>query len=305
MPEIQFYLNDLPGNDFNTLFKRLTEFRRNYEGLSFFVMGTPGSFIERIFPQNCMHLIHSSYSEFHWLSQFPLLTTAEGLPLNKGKIYISETSPPEVKEAYLAQFQEDFTNFLQCRSKETVVGAYLVLLLNGRQSADPAIKKSCYPWESLAKAISSLVSEGPMEEEKPDDLNLPYYRASQEEVQQIVQQEGSFMVEHIETLVLDVGGPSSGEEDPCIRAKKLAKSVRSFTGSILQHHLREEVMDKLYGEKFAYLIGENMSKEPIKGISIILVLRKLYQQALHVTFCMFFYESSQTYKHGEKGLLSG
>ncbi|PKI46645.1 hypothetical protein CRG98_032987 [Punica granatum] len=272
-PEIQFYLNDLPGNDFNTLFNSLSEFRRNSLGLSFFVMGAPGSFHERIFPQNCLHLVHSSYS-VHWLSRVPQLMTAQGLPLNKGKIYISQTSPPEVKEAYLAQFQEDFTNFLQYRSKEMVVGARLVLVLHGRQSTDPAIKESCYPWESLAEAISSLVSEGLVEEKKLDTLNVPYYTASLEEVQQIVKQEGSFTVEHIETLVLDIGGPLSGEEDPWISGMKHAKNVRSFTGSIIQHHLGEEVMDKLYSEKLAYLIGEDLSKQPIKGINLILILRR-------------------------------
>lgn len=68
LPEIQFYLNDLPGNDFNTLFKNLSDFRRRPGGLQFFVVGAPGSFHERIFPRSCLHLIHSSYS-VHWLSR--------------------------------------------------------------------------------------------------------------------------------------------------------------------------------------------------------------------------------------------
>ncbi|OWM87436.1 probable caffeine synthase 2 isoform X2 [Punica granatum] len=273
LPEVQFYLNDLPGNDFNTLFKNLSEFRRNFEGLSFFLMGAPGSFHERIFPQASLHLAHSSYSA-QWLSQFPQLMTEGGSPLNKGKIYISKTSPPKVMEAYLAQFQEDCTNFLSCRSKEMVIGARLVLVLHVRNSADPASDESCYPWESLAEAISSLVSEGLVEEEKLDTLNMPYYTASQEELQQIVQQEGSFTMEHIETFALDIGGPSSGGEDPWISGKKHAKNVRSYTESILQHYLGEEVMDKLYDEKLAYLIGEYLVKEQIKGTNLVVILRK-------------------------------
>ncbi|OWM87438.1 hypothetical protein CDL15_Pgr022549 [Punica granatum] len=272
-PEIQFYLNDLPGNDFNTLFKSLSDLHRNLDGLSFFVMGAPGSFHERIFPQNCLHLVHSSYS-VHWLSQVPRLTTEEGLPMNKGKIYISKTSPPEVKEAYLAKFEVDFTNFLRCRSEEMVTGARLVLVLHGRRNADPASKESCYIWELLAEAISSMVSEGLVEEEKLDTLNVPYYTASQEEVQHIVQQEASFTVEHVETFALDVGGISSEKEDPWTRGRKQAKHTRSFTGSVVQHHLGEEVMDKLYGEKLAHLIGKDLSKGERQGISIVLMLRK-------------------------------
>lgn len=113
-----------------------------------------------------------------------------------------------------------------------------------------------------------------MEEEKLDTFNVPYYIASKEEVQDIVRQEGSFMVERIEALALDVGGRSPEEEDPWTRGKRVAKHVRSFTGSIVQHHLGEEVMDKLYGEKLAELIGEDLSKERSQGISIVTALRK-------------------------------
>ncbi|CDP16806.1 unnamed protein product [Coffea canephora] len=65
-----------------------------------------------------MHFIHSSYS-LHWLSQVPRgLVTEEGLPLNKGNIYIGKTSPKSVHDAYLDQFERDFTNFLSARADE-------------------------------------------------------------------------------------------------------------------------------------------------------------------------------------------
>ena len=73
-PECQVFLNDLPGNDFNTIFKSLPSFQKklSYQlgpgaGPCLF-SGTPGSFYGRLFPSKTLHFVHSSYS-LHWLSQ--------------------------------------------------------------------------------------------------------------------------------------------------------------------------------------------------------------------------------------------
>ena len=74
--ELQIYLNDLPENDFNAIFKLLPTFykkveegeRENGPGWACFVSGVPGSFYGRLFPRQSLHFVHSSYS-VHWLSQ--------------------------------------------------------------------------------------------------------------------------------------------------------------------------------------------------------------------------------------------
>lgn len=86
------------------------------------------------------------------------MTDEAELPLNKGKIYITKTSPGAVNEAYPAQFEEDFGLFLKSRSQEMVPDGRLVLVLHGRSIAD-FTRECCYPWKPLAEAIAASVSE--------------------------------------------------------------------------------------------------------------------------------------------------
>ncbi|XP_020524214.1 LOW QUALITY PROTEIN: probable caffeine synthase 3 [Amborella trichopoda] len=74
IPEFQVYLNDLPANDFNSVFRQLPSFyelmKEKEERVcdSCFVAGVPGSFYRRLFPANSLHFVHSSYS-LQWLSK--------------------------------------------------------------------------------------------------------------------------------------------------------------------------------------------------------------------------------------------
>ncbi|XP_059666387.1 probable caffeine synthase 4 isoform X1 [Cornus florida] len=271
-PELLFYLNDLPGNDFNSLFKGLSIFCDQTQGASFYAVGVPGSFHGRLFPRNTLHFAHSSYSA-HWLSQVPKgLTSNEGLPLNKGKMYISTTSPPVVREAYLTQFQEDFTMFLKSRSEEMVPDGCMVLILHGRQSADPLDKESCWQWELLAEAIADMVSQGLVDGEKLDSFNVPYYTPSVEEVQDIVEKEGSFAIECLEMFALEF--VDKEEKDAWTKGEKLAKNIRSFTESLFSYHFGEEILEKLF-QKFTHIVVEDLAKESMNTTSIIVVLSRI------------------------------
>ncbi|KAB2628142.1 jasmonate O-methyltransferase-like [Pyrus ussuriensis x Pyrus communis] len=164
--EFRVFLNDLFSNDFNTIFMSLPAFYNQLkeekgDGFgSFFISAVPGSFYGRLFPAKSLHFVHSS-SSLHWLSQVPpgLDCQAAGKALNKGKIYISKTSPQCVLEAYSLQFHKDFLLFLKSRAEEIVGGGRMVLSLMGRSSSDPSTQESCYQWELLAHALMSMVSE--------------------------------------------------------------------------------------------------------------------------------------------------
>ncbi|KAL5733078.1 hypothetical protein ACOSQ2_032770 [Xanthoceras sorbifolium] len=271
MPELNFCLNDLPGNDFNTLFKGLCGFvGEKYKNVSCFVMGAPGSFHGRLFPRNSLHLVHSCYS-VHWLSKVPRLWDETGLPLNRGKIYISKTSPAAVREAYLSQFQQDFSSILRSRSQEMVRNGRVVFILHGRPSADFTSQESCYNWEVLAMAIADMVSLGLIDEEKLDSFNVPHYSPSPEEVKEVVGKEGSFAVALLETYATEVGDKNIWSGG----AKDFANALRSLTEPMISHHFGLEIIDTLYDKVTDILIKDLATQsEPIKDTSLIIVLKR-------------------------------
>ncbi|KAK9165463.1 hypothetical protein Scep_000654 [Stephania cephalantha] len=230
-PRFQVFLNDLPGNDFNTIFKYLPAFYEKIEeengenpGPCLFNV-VPGSFHGRLFPSNTIHLFHSSYC-LHFLSQVPKgLEDGDGSPLNKGNIYIARTSPPNVFEAYRMQFKDDFSLFLKLRSEEIINGGRAILTMMCRRTEDPSNDENCTPWKALAIALNDMVSEcgeefsrsvspkllenrrlhnkrtkGLIEEAKVDSFNVPHYAASIGEIKKLIEVEGSFNLDQLEVF---------------------------------------------------------------------------------------------------------
>ncbi|ERM94633.1 hypothetical protein AMTR_s00011p00191260 [Amborella trichopoda] len=270
MPEIQLYLNDLPGNDFNWLFRALPSFheRLREEGAfgSCFVAGVPGSFYGRLFPSNSLHLVHSSYA-LHWLSKVPsALYNEEGIPFNKGNIYISESSPSCVPRAYYQQFQKDFSLYLKLRSQEVVTGGRMVLILFGRRTVDPYDKEGAFIWEALSRAVRDLILHGYIDEEKLHSFDPPYYTPCGGEVVQEVKREGSFTLERFEQV----------EKSPCGingNGKDMALAMRAVMEPLIIHHFGEGIMDMLF-EAYARHVAVEMAKG-YKKIHLVLVLKKI------------------------------
>ncbi|KAL5167123.1 7-methylxanthosine synthase 1 [Glycine soja] len=251
-PTFQFYLNDLFGNDFNTIFKSLPDFHtrlvedKGHKFGSCFINATPGSFYGRLFPSNSIDLFHSSNS-LHWLSQDPLLgLTKEAESLYKGHCHIVSTSPPEVYKAYLKQFQQDFKLFLKSRSEELVPGGAMLLVVLGNHETPRRTG-----WELISLILNDMFLEGLIEEEKLNSFNIPVYEPTVEEIRHVIQEEGSFFVQRLEILILPwvEGINEAGDDsflDGNIKAGLMAKHVRAAMEPLLSSKFGEEVINEVF-----------------------------------------------------------
>ncbi|KAH0726245.1 hypothetical protein KY289_002232 [Solanum tuberosum] len=274
MPEFQAYLNDLPDNDFNTIFKSIPSFYRNLkeavDGANCFVSGVPGTFYERLFPSKRLHLVHSSYS-LHWLSQAP-----EKIE-NNNNIYITRTSPPQVFEAYMKQFDKDFSRFLQVCSEEIVSGGHMVLTFVGRSIPDPYGSHSAH-LDLLSKSFIDLIHEGLTEQAKLDSFHFPFYAPCKDEVEKIVQMEGSFDVDTIKFFKVN-WDERDNADDICFDAyssgKHIARSMRAVLEQMLVSHFQfgDPVVDYLF-ERYAYHLACHLLVQKGKFSNIVISLRK-------------------------------
>ncbi|XP_012853182.1 PREDICTED: caffeine synthase 1-like, partial [Erythranthe guttata] len=211
----------------------------------------------------------------------PGLYDERGTSLNKKSVYISKNSPPQVCKAYAKQFKEDFSVFLKSRSRELVHGGRMVLVFTVRNGADFYSKDNTFLWELLYQSLRALVSkvrtlspiffirvfQGIIEEEKLESFDVHYYRASKEEIEDVVKEEGSFKLEYLEMFEKEMNLTSN--------VPVLAKAVRAVQEPMVSHHFGEAVMDSLYDEYGRLLELKTAKQDICKFIDIALVLGKL------------------------------
>ncbi|XP_073127340.1 salicylate carboxymethyltransferase [Henckelia pumila] len=266
-PEFRIHLNDLNGNDFNSILRdHLPKFQlelrdersRGGRVSPCFVSAVPGSFYGRLFASNTLHFIHSSYS-LMWLSKIP----KEVELLNKDNIYMASASPRQVIHAYYNQFRNDFSTFLRCRSEEVVSGTgRMVLTVLGRRSEDARSKECCYIWELLALALKQMVAEGVIEEEKLHSFNIPQYTPSPTEVKEEVEKEGSFGINHLETSEISWAAWGKGFHAAAAAepdGNNVSGCMRSVAEPLLSERFGESVMDQIF-DKYSKILCDRLAK---------------------------------------------
>ncbi|CAL1353218.1 unnamed protein product [Linum trigynum] len=279
-PEFQVFLNDLPGNDFNTIFRSVQSFQKKLNSeYSMFINGVPGTFYGRLFPTNSLHFVHSSYS-VHWLSRLP-----RGLEENKGNIYMARSSPEGVLEAYYGQFRSDFGSFLKCRAVELVEGGRMVLTFIGKRSGERLSEEYCYTWELMSTALNQMASQGMIDQEKLDSFNIPLYTPSPAEVAAEVKKQGSFAIDRLEVSEVSwdacsddelmISGTGVGHARNGVVGYNVAKFIRAVAEPLLVSHFNAggEVIDEVF-RRYAAVVSERMANEKTRYVNVTASLTK-------------------------------
>ncbi|KAL6839850.1 hypothetical protein ACP4OV_029660 [Aristida adscensionis] len=266
-PEFSVLLNDLPTNDFNAVFSHLPQFTAKLQAHdplpTVFVSGVPGSFYGRLFPSRSLHLV-CCLASLHWLSQVPPgLRDETNTPINKGKMFISNTSPAAVATIYRRQFQRDFSLFLRSRATEVVPGGRMVLAMQGRHNECLTDGKTTLLFDLLSESLATLVTQGQVEQEKVDAYNVPFYAPSIREMEEEVQREGSFRVDYVQTCEINLSSSGDAKED----GRTLSMAVRAVQESMLSHHFGADIIDRLFHE-YTGLVTDYMEREEIRYVQV-------------------------------------
>ncbi|KAK3227288.1 hypothetical protein Dsin_007150 [Dipteronia sinensis] len=103
---------------------------------------------------------------------------------------------------------------------------------------------------------------------KSNSFDVPYYVPSLEEMKQVVDREGSFESEIIETIAIDQRGENT-------TAKEVTNSIRCFTESLISHHFGINITYKLF-DIVNDLVIRDLARQavPFELISFIVVLKR-------------------------------
>ncbi|XP_065867888.1 probable caffeine synthase MTL2 [Euphorbia lathyris] len=279
-PNLQYFLNDLPGNDFNTIFRSLLpNFQQKLEkekGSKFehcSIGAMSGSFYGRLFPPNSLHFVHSS-SSLHWRSQVPEgLVSESGIPLNKGgTFYVTESSPISVQKAYRDQFEKDFTKFLKSRSIEMVCGGQMVLTFIAKNNKNTL--------QLIQDSLKQMVHEGMIQESTLDNFNIPFYSPCIEEVRNVIEMENSFKIKRIEEFEIswDANIEDGNNEllfDISERGKYVCNYMRAVTETMLTTHFGDAIIDNLFHRLSIKVIDCLEEKIALSSYMVVSMIKKI------------------------------
>lgn len=118
--------------------------------------------------------------------------------------------------------------------------------------------------------------QGLIEEEKLGTFNMPYYAPTTKEIEEVIEAEGSFILQNLEVFKNDwdsyVKQANSGL-DKKTRAAIFATDIRAVGEPILASQFGEAPMDDLF-RRFEADVLDHMERENCQFINLVISLTK-------------------------------
>lgn len=121
-----------------------------------------------------------------------------------------------------------------------------------------------------------VLFQGIVKEGDVDSFNLPLYRPFKGEVREIIEDEGSFDIDKLETFEVDWDYSDTSTEDDqyCVSGQNVAKWIRAGTEPMLATHFGAgTAMDSLFA-RFAQHVAEHLCIEKTTDFYIVLSMTK-------------------------------
>ncbi|KAJ0739790.1 putative SAM dependent carboxyl methyltransferase, methyltransferase, alpha-helical capping [Helianthus annuus] len=184
---------------------------------------------------------------------------------------MAKTSPTNVFKTYRKQFEKDFTKLLLLRSQEMISGGRMILTIPSRSVADPTSEDCCIIWELPAKSLVDMVKEGLVQESKINSFNIPYYTPYEDEVRDVIQQEGSFSLHSLNGFPLhwEPYNTDTNVSDLPVRGINTAKLIRAVIEPTMATHFGKSIMDLLFKKYQEHVVDHLATK---KGVNYSLVI---------------------------------
>ncbi|KAL2609561.1 hypothetical protein R1flu_028134 [Riccia fluitans] len=248
LPEAQVFFQDVPSNDFNTLFKHLfSEANDKIEKpKSYMVAAVPGSFSHRLFPKSSIHIALSTLA-LHWLVKTPGAVRDRHSPAYNGEHVDLNHSSLATVQAFAEQAEHDLDNFLSARATE-------------------------------------LILEGLVSKELRDDFNFPIYYRTLEEVHKLLEKFSSvFEVQKEEFIPLNYQRLFGDCSDVREFTRTQVKLMRGVFGGIYEAHFGKEVtslfferFEEGYYDRFSLWKCDDMRSDELSssGVLVLCLRRK-------------------------------
>ena len=111
-----------------------------------------------------------------------------------------------------------------------------------------------------------------------DTFNLPYYNPYEGQVREIIEMEGSFDINKLETFAInwdandDINNNNFVfDKDQC--GRNVANIIRAAAEPMLVSHFGDDITDELF-KRYAEYVGEHLCVEKTKHIKIVLTMTK-------------------------------